>query len=277
MKSRTLVCALLSLLGACGPMNPPADATNARDSAAEAGPDGSTGDVPAADVPSIDVPDFDAWRFNPPDAPAEDARYDARSDAPRGTCETMPLREIDARTRVRFRFAPSSGFVAFEGDGCLPMVMRRPGPTEEPVELALDRSCACECPRPSSSVRTIVSLDAPREFVWDGREMRSCTVAVDCATRGWPSLGWGMEQRGFLQPVAPGRYRAIFAAYDTPPPYCMPSGTDGRYTCSGGGSGGYGGYPANALCTTSRTIAVEFDVPESGEVVVDVSSTGSAM
>lgn len=204
---------------------------------------------------------------------ARDAAAEAATDAPvdvsPGTCATMPVAEVASRASVRFRFAATTGWVATQGRYCLPMKIDRVGGGD--LLLGFGAGCLCECPAPPPpSVVAVRALDGSAELRWDGRALATCTSAVDCATRGWPGVGVQYETRAAAQPVAAGQYHAVFAVYDEAPTYCF--GDGGVRTCSPPPGppmlGGFGS--GNVLCNGARRVEVTFELPASGEVVVDV-------
>lgn len=265
MKTRFLgwcVMAAASTLGACsGPVVVMAtgDASVAQDGAVdEAALDvPPPPDAPPADAPPLDAPPPDVA----PDAPPP--------DRPVGTCQTMPVAEVASRATVRFRFRSSTGWLTTAGMFCAPFSIARVGGAE--VTLGLPFQCICECPAPPPPGPSMLRrAGGTAELTWDGRGLATCTEAVDCSTRGWPGAGFQLTTRAVAQPVAPGRYRATFGFFDALPDECSAGGGDGTASCSRFGPPGFPGGRGWARCESERTVSVEFELPMTGEVTVDV-------
>jgi hypothetical protein len=242
----------------------------------------ATQDVPVAqdgsvDAAALDAPPLDAAPQDAPpaDAPPADAPPppDVAPDAPPpdrpvGTCETMPVAEIASRATVRFRFRSSMAWITSAGMFCAPYSIARVGGGE--VTLGLSFQCICECPAPPPPGPSMLRrADGTTELTWDGRGLVTCSEVVDCAMRGWPGAGFQLSARAAAQPVAPGRYRATFGLFDALPAGCN-SGGDGTASCSrvGPPMPPFGG--PWMRCEAQRTVSVEFELPMTGEVTVDV-------
>lgn len=223
------------------------------------GPDAAVAQDGPADAPPADVPP-------PPTDVAGDAP--PPSDRPVGTCETAPVRESPSVASVRFRLASGGGWVVTRGAFCAPFSVERVG--GGPVALGTGFQCVCECPNPGPArVETAQRPSMTTELTWDGREVATCTRAVDCATRGFPG-SVVLERQGASRPVTAGRYRATFAVLDELPAGCT-ARMDGTASCSTTPGFPSGSPPSSYdRCPSSRTVSVEFDLPASGEAVVNV-------
>lgn len=215
-----------------------------------------------ADEAALDVPP-------PPDAPPDVAPDAPPPDRPAGTCETMPVAEVASRASVRFRFRSSTGWLTTAGMFCAPYSIARVGGGE--VALGLPFQCICECPAPPPPGPSVLRrAEGTTELTWDGRGLVTCSDAVDCSMRGWPGAGYQLTTRAVAQPVAPGRYRATFGFFDALPSDCN-GGDDGTAACSHFGPPGFPpGQTAWARCESDRAVSVEFELPMTGEVTVEL-------
>ena len=100
------------------------------------------------------------------------------------------------------------------------------------------------------------------DLIWDGRHALPCQAVQDCTP-------WGGERSlidwAWWQPVSSGRYRATFAVAATLPASCPPS-TGNIVSCSTPPAGG----PFLSLCIDSSLAVVDFALPATGQVDVDV-------
>lgn len=140
------------------------------------------------------------------------------------------------------------------------------------VTLGIGFECVCECPAPGEPGPTALRAPAagaePLELVWDGRGLRTYTTCVDCAERGWPGAGWQRVTGGALQPTPAGRYRITIPVYDELPATCGES-SPGSASCSPPAGPGFP-FASYRACEAPRTVSVEVDLPESGEIEIDV-------
>lgn len=179
------------------------------------------------------------------------------------------MAEMPSRATVRFRFRGTSGWLATQGRYCSGMVIERVGGGVVP--RVFGAGCLCECAAPPPpSVSQVRALNGAQELTWDGRGLVSCSVAVDCATRGWPGVGVQFTYQSVMQPVAAGRYRASFATYTEAPFNCRGDADAGMLDCTAPPGPPMLGHSGDSLCNADATLSVEFDLPASGEVVVDV-------
>lgn len=105
-------------------------------------------------------------------------------------------------------------------------------------------------------------------MVWDARALVSSYRSLDCTQPGTIGPVCKQTRLDGLQPVSAGRYTARFAIEDTVPELCTSTGgTPETFSCrETGASPDFGG----GQCRASRYVEVEFDLPESGDVEVDV-------
>ena len=215
-------------------------------------------------------------------APAPDDLYPGpdggRSAALPNEAPPAPLPiETPSQHVVRFHFpAAASGYLITQGDRCESMQIAPIG--GKPLTLEVPYQCLCGCPEPGpagpKAARALSS--GPLVVQWDARSVTSYTTPVDCSTQGWPGLGTQDAIKGVYQPVAAGLYRATFSFLESVPAGCrkIGDGGDGDLRCggSGGGPGAAGadtrGY--GQLCVGSRTVSVDFRLPNKGDVDVDV-------
>ncbi|MEZ4253955.1 MAG: hypothetical protein R3B99_37590, partial [Polyangiales bacterium] len=107
----------------------------------------------------------------------------------------------------------------------------------------------------------------PVELAWDGRELRTYGVCVDCAERGWPGAGVQRVTEGAFEPVGAGRYRLTLPVYDVLPDTCTAEA--GLASCTPPAGPGFP-FASYAACEAPRQVVVEVDLPIEGELVVDV-------
>lgn len=264
--------ALASSLAACGVSHTTLDASGdpdaaARDGGASDGGDPCTTEGAVECFPSgygRECRDGVWWMFaDGPCAPLPDA----------GVCfSDSAAVPIESTTTVHL-VVRGTGWVVDRGFGCSPYAITSVD-TGSGVTLGIPFQCPCECPAPPppgpEALRAVGA--APIEVVWDARRITTWSQCVDCAARGWPGAGWTRETAGAPQPVLPGRYRIALSVYDELPSGCTDAG-DGTASCGFGG-GGPPTIPFGfAACEGTRTVEVEVDVPESGEVTVDVDTS----
>ena len=259
--------ACTGLLVACS-QAPGAPDASAADGSADRDGD-ALGDV--ADVP-VDVP-VDVPSDTPLDQPG-----DIPADAPMGTCPgTLPTGTASRQT-VRFHFVPGAapalqGYVATAGFMCSEYGLERvSGTSTSPVILGLPYQCICECPAPPpAGVATAQAIGQTETIVtWDAREVHSCSTVVDCGMRGWPGAGFQFEEHAYSEPVAAWRFRATFAVLDPTLPSNCTVGGGGVVTCSQPAPMGSSGVFAYNVCPGARTMQVDFDLPATGDVDVNV-------
>ena len=131
-----------------------------------------------------------------------------------------------------------------------------------PVRLEDTGYCACECPIPSRAILSWKLAQPGRTvWTWDARSDVIYSVPRSCGS-------YTVTVRvGVAQPAPPGRYVAYFIVTDTMPAGCsQPSATIA--TCPD--ERVWRAAPTAALCPYSRAVAVQFDLPETGDVTVIV-------
>lgn len=177
---------------------------------------------------------------------------DSGSDA--AACPTNQ----SASQTVTFRFQPgtTTKYVAVAGQHCSAFSLTQGTKdflTTPPFE------CGCECAGPQTHV---VQLMKPNDtFAWPALTLATCTQPLACGNLG-PVTG-----RSFpTQRVVPGAYRMTFVTYDTLPAGCADSGDN--IGCGGAGGGNVS--TQLAACPGDRVATVDFSIPASGDVTVDV-------
>jgi hypothetical protein len=213
------------------------------------------------DVASIDV--------------ADAAAGDALDSGPACVANPPAPPDTPSRQTVRFHFASrSSGFLVSRGYECSPITVARyaeTGATSLTLDLLTQILCEGPVP-PSPGPASAVALSQPGGPVltWDARELEAHKACVDCSSRGWtgmPSFPVTVYAR---VPVAAGHYRATFAVLDSLPSAC--SSADGITANCNTTYGSFYAIPSNiSLCPSSRSLAVEFDLPVSGDLDVTVT------
>jgi hypothetical protein len=192
--------------------------------------------------------------------------------------EQSPVPPDDSsRQTVRFNFPAGSGWLVTQGQGCGPLDIEQVGSAgSEPLDLGLPYQVICEGPPPPSTGATTVvdlSAGATAAVTWDARALVTYDVCTDCSAQGWTGEGVVHSTGGFYRAVSAGHYRATFSVADDvstlgcqrPPP-----GTSGPVYCNPPYDGGASYGEPYALCNAQRVITVEFDLPASGDVDVEV-------
>jgi hypothetical protein len=171
---------------------------------------------------------------------------------------TFTLRNTSSSTR----------YVATAGFQCSTFAVQRVGSSDSlildfgqiPAGWCEPSSCDQSSPVPS----TVLALEpsGTYSFDWDARSYAWCeTPIAECPEK--------TKLATALQPVAPGAYRVSVPLADSVPSDCSASGEAGRYTCTPGGLSGCG----PATCQMKSSTSIEFALPESGNVQVDVPLT----
>jgi hypothetical protein len=217
-----------------------------------------------------------------PPAGCPGSTRDAGADVPVGTCTTGPVIDpavdIASRQTVSFRFQGAS-YLITRGYLCAPMRIESVT-AAAPRPLALDMLAVCPLcangcpafgPMQFTEARLEPDVNPVVMLTWDARALDTCTSYVDCALSGSgrPTPDYRLQTHGWHRPVFSGRYRATFGFAD---PSRLPTGcvVDGNeIQCSR--PTGPGPNPTTwDLCPNSRTVSVEFDLPASGDLTVDV-------
>jgi len=246
---------------------------NSNDAASpDSGPsDASTDAASMSDMTPEDADLLDAGdMFTPTDASMSDATVE---DA--GACVDPPSgppvpSDVPSRQTVTFHVT-GSGYLGVRSGiaPCNPFSIFS-GTTE--IDQVGGLQVLCEGPLPPSPTVSRYMMLGEYDLEWDARQLVSYTTAYDCAAHGWPGAGCQRERHDVHQPVDAGHYRVRVAVDDVLPGSCTEVGdAPGFFACSDFGSGGpppFGSTPTT--CPTGRTFDVEFDLPESGDIVVNV-------
>jgi hypothetical protein len=242
--------------------------------AADAAVDVSAAVSDAAPDDSPAVTDADQDRAVVDAAPAEVWGLDAASDlAPVADGGGDGPVAIPSRQSVGFYvMTERSGWVVTEGWLCAPLVIERQvGPNQwETVTLGLPFQCGCECPSPGQAgPAQLGTLVTPNDlWVWDARELVVVETTVSC------SMGTGTPNysvtvlTSVARPVSAGHYRATMTFDNTLPAACQDPGKTGTATCTHPMSG----TPPTTYsrCEGDLPARAEFDLPDSGDIVVDL-------
>jgi hypothetical protein len=166
-----------------------------------------------------------------------------------------PSPETASQT-VTFRFQPGTKtkYVAVAGTYCSAFLL-----TQGTTSFLTTRpfQCGCECAGPRAYVERLAP--AGGTFAWPAATLATCTEPQNCG------LGPDLATAYVSQRVAPGAYRMTFVTFDALPNGCNELG--GEVSCGGGVTSS----PlAPQACTGDGTAAVDFVVPATGDVTVDV-------
>jgi len=181
--------------------------------------------------------------------------------------------EVASRQSVRFVVESQRvGWAVTDARLCsaLNLERQRFDGTWQSLVLGIPFQCGCECPSPTAGrVAVLESLSSPPAVSWDAREFVVMTEIVKC-----PTVGTGTQDvpvlRPIPQPVSPGHYRATMAVYDALPMGCTDYTDAGVAFCSypyGNTAPVVSDYRA---CVADKTAWAEFDLPESGDIEVDL-------
>ena len=192
-------------------------------------------------------------------AVVRDANNDA-SDATVCASNELVVPNVASTQSVTFHVTGASGYVITTGINCTPYAIRPmahdPGPN---LHLALTQAAqiVCEGAQQLAIGEGSEISSTATDIVWDARAIAGTYhIQVDCATHGWPGLGCEPQLYAGSSPVAAGHYAATFGIYNSVPSMMgFPGERFGDF--------------ADA-CTADRTVTVEFDLPASGNVDVDV-------
>jgi hypothetical protein len=250
-----------------------------RDTGAEVALDGRLEADARVDVDSedtaLDVAD-DTRVDEAMDAQAVDAAADSAADGRACPASPVPPPDVPSRQTVRFRFAgSSSGYLVSAGTNCLPFSITRIADGSR-IPLDAYQPIICEGPAPlppgPAAAIALTGTESP-VLTWDARMVERHTACVDCSARwpSWPATGSVTYDLDFYVrvPIAPDRYRATFGVLDPLPSFCTAVGD--RASCTRSPGPGYPYSPEFQPCQSSRTLAVDFDLPESGDVDVTVN------
>lgn len=160
---------------------------------------------------------------------------------------------------VVFRFQPGTQvkYVAVASTFCSAFTLTQGGTsflTTRPFE------CGCECAGPSAHVDRLVKADGT--FTWPATTLTTCTLPLNCGQ----GLGLSTQRSFPAQRVTPGSYRMTFVTYAALPAGCVDAGD--AIPCSVSGSGVASTSPSS--CPGDGFVSVDFVVPASGDVTVDV-------
>jgi hypothetical protein len=196
-----------------------------------------------------------------------------------GKCDDgspLPVSASSVQT-VTFTLRNASGgtrYIVTEGNQCTPfgiawwtadswqgLILKVGTPTSCNGECNL---CECDWPTPApSAVRALEPGDS-YAFEWSATSYAVCSTPIAaCPNKTmWVAAG---------QPVAPGRYRLSVPLADAVPTDCSPTSDTGKYTCSPGALSFC--MWVQATCRLQSSASVEFTLPESGNIQVDVPLT----
>ncbi len=216
-----------------------------------------------------------AWLLVTACQPSEDGPTDAGADGADGGADASPCNDppqdtpppptVDSRQTVTFHVSGNGLLVTGANGPCAPLSFSSGADT---LTLVGASECGCECSPPiGPSVGQLVRLGT-YDMVWDARALVSSYRALDCTRPGpWGPICRRTRLDG-RQPVPAGRYTARFAIEDTLPEVCTSTGgTPETFSCRDPGIyRDFGG----GQCRASRYVDVEFDLPESGDIEIDV-------
>lgn len=182
---------------------------------------------------------------------------------------------VESTQTVAFHFT-GSAFVAVEGHLCEGFTIDEwTGSDWTPLKKQLPFDCGCECPRPADPQVTlynrVTGVEGPGStHSWDARALALWTECDDCF-----DMGFVERLNSALQPLAAGHYRATFAVDNEPAPESCTDLDDGTVQCDANSFTDDDVFPWETLrlCEGDRTVQVEFDLPASGDVTVEVDTT----
>jgi hypothetical protein len=195
------------------------------------------------------------------------------------TCDMCPEAspvppDDNSRQTVRFNVAARSGWVVTQGQGCGAVHIELVGTAgSEPLLQGLPYQVICEGPPPPPiGATTVVDLTAGAEGVvaWDARYIVQYDVCTDCTAQGWPGEGVVHSTGGYYRAATAGHYRATFAVEDDIGSLGCQSFPDGTATCNPPYDGGASYGQPYDLCNAQRVVTVEFDLPATGDLDVEV-------
>jgi hypothetical protein len=186
--------------------------------------------------------------------------------------------QIPSRQSVSFTVVSQrKGWVVADADRCGAINIERQNfdGSWRTVVLGIPYQCGCECPAPLD-LAGLQSLPSLPTLTWDARELAVATEVRKCPTvpgqtQDVPVL------HPFPQPVAAGHYRVRVPVLDSLPRACTEQPDSGRASCSQFCSttspAGVCSLREFQGCPSDRAATAEFDLPESGDVAVDLLVT----
>ncbi|HMA97178.1 MAG TPA: hypothetical protein VKP30_31050 [Polyangiaceae bacterium] len=183
----------------------------------------------------------------------------------------LPMPSL-ARQRVTFNLRNSSSetrFIVQAGASCNTFgIQGMTGTGEDALVLRVSSiscngqcgRCSCDAPAPSASEILAIEPGGTHAFEWDATAYASCQAPI--ATCPEQSMTFYARQA-----VAPGTYRVLVPVATVLPTHCSPKGATGVFACS---PGGLSVCVPLRVCPLEKIVTVDFAVPESGDVQVDV-------
>jgi hypothetical protein len=126
----------------------------------------------------------------------------------------------------------------------------------------------CEGPAPPEPhIAHAKPLADKPSITWVAHSIHTYTDCVDCSEYGWTHMGVIEVTRYVSLGIDPGRYEVTFGVLDQIPDHCSEDSQTGELSCwmDGPAYSETGG-----LCQMPRLVTVEFDLPASGEIMVQV-------
>lgn len=200
------------------------------------------------------------------DAAGEDAGEDAGACVDDPTGPPVPV-EVASRQTVTFHVTGSGYLGTRAGFSPCEVFSIDRGETNVPLVGAFQ--CLCECAPPGAPALLEYVALGEHDVVWDARELVSYTTAWDCAEHGWAGAGCQRQRHDVRQPVVAGHYTVRFPIDDELPSGCSAGSTPDTYVCDSATGPSEPSLSVN-LCPSERYVEVEFDLPETGDIVVDV-------
>ncbi|MDB4994884.1 MAG: hypothetical protein JWM74_2316 [Myxococcaceae bacterium] len=186
-------------------------------------------------------------------------------------CSTLAASVTESRPSVqvvRFHFpTTASRFVVDGGAYCDVVQIARIDPASAAATLVPQSAafeCGCECPRPFVGSTTALRLSGASTptLEWDARGVSFYKCNDVCQGGGTiPDQTFDFTHH-VTRPLAPGRYRATFAIFDSIPPQWSAQGPD---HITADNRNGFGDSPPNGFgggaCEGARKASVDFDLP----------------
>ena len=252
------------------------------------GMEGGTG--AQRDAPSPDAPDEPLVATTDVAPLGLDAAFDSASDtgiadagrqldlASLDTGPDVGPSQIPSRQSARFTIeSQRRGWAVVDADLCGAINIERQNSdgSWRALVLGIPYQCGCECPVPLDFAG-LESLARSPMLTWDARELAIATEVRKCPTIPGQTQDMPVLHQ-FPQPVAPGHYRVRVPVLDSLPRACTEQPNSGRTSCSqfcsNTSPAGICSLREYQACPGDRTATAEFDLPESGDVAVDLLVT----
>jgi hypothetical protein len=183
------------------------------------------------------------------------------------------LQSVPSNQMVTFRLENTGStdvWAATQGNFCDAFAIDQNSPTAAHIDLSFGFQCGCECPAPPDPHAGTLARIAPGatyDITWDARRLQTAPWISDCGP------GFCLEElTGAMGLLGAGNYSVTVGLFNEPPTNCG-SGAD-LVSCNPQFNGGFAGAIAE-ICPHGHTATQAFDLPENGDLIVNVPVAAS--